>query len=202
MFSFFSFSVEHNERKDSSAVNSYRLQFRIFSVLFFLTARERAPKIDPLLDDHLSPGMSAERGGWTGGSVSASLTNRFPVCDLRNEFERVALDLSSTSEDTADSGFGCLTASGAEGLDGNSLGAWDWTEREEDDSSSEAYHTADEDADSSGGPCTPARGILCYTSPRSCEEDDLSVSSCSSYKSTHSTPEHPEEFQPQVFLTG
>ncbi|XP_034168686.2 ankyrin repeat and LEM domain-containing protein 2 isoform X1 [Pangasianodon hypophthalmus] len=175
-----------------------------------LTAHKKAPKIDMLLDDHLPSGTSEDRDSWTEENVSASFSNRFPVCDLRNEFERVALDLSSGAEDTADSGLGCLNVSGSDGSDGSSLGAWDWTESEEDNSSSEEYHTADEDTDavcqtdSSVGPCTPARGILDHTSPWSCEQEDLSssVSSCSSYKSTHSTPEYPEEFQPHVFLTG
>ncbi|MCJ8742282.1 hypothetical protein PDJAM_G00080190 [Pangasius djambal] len=175
-----------------------------------LTAHKKAPKIDPLLDDHLPSGTSEDRDSWTEGNGSASFSNRFPVCDLRNEFERAALDRSSGAEDTADSGLGCLTESGSDGLDGSSLGAWDWTESEQDDSSSEEYHTADEDADAGCqthgdvGPCTPARGILDRTSPWSREEEDLSssVSSCSSYKSTHSTPEHPEEFQPHVFLAG
>ncbi|XP_060752103.1 ankyrin repeat and LEM domain-containing protein 2 isoform X1 [Tachysurus vachellii] len=164
-------------------------------------AYEKPSNINTLLDDHLPPGTPACRDNWTEG-------NRFPVCDLRNEFERVALDRSSGAEDTADSGLGCLTASGSDGSDGGSLGAWDWTESEEDDSSSEEYHTADEDTDiirqtnSSGGTCTPAHECLDHTSPLSCEEEDLcsSVSSCSSYKSSHSTPEHIKEFQPQVFL--
>lgn len=174
---------------------------------FFLTAHKKGPKIDTLLDDHLPPGTSAARDSWTEGNASASFSNRFPVCDLRNEFERAALDQASGAEDSADSGLGCLTVPGSDGLDESSLGAWDRTEREEDDSSSEEYYTADEDTDqthSSGVSVTPARGILDHISSWSCEEEDLSssVSSCSSYKSTHNTPEHPEEFQPHVFLTG
>lgn len=160
------------------------------------------PKTDKLLDDHLSPGTSAVRDSWTEGNGPASFSTGFPVCDLRNEFERVALDRSSAAEDTADSGLDCLTASGAEELEGSSLSMGDWAERQEDDSSSEEYHTADEDADSSGGACTPAVRILHRT--WSCEEADLgsSVSSCSSYQSTHSTPEHPEVLQTHVFLAG
>lgn len=132
------------------------------------------------------------------------------MCNLRNEFERVALERSSDAEDTADSGLGSLTVSGSDGSDGSSLGAWDWTESEEDNSSSEEYLTADEDTDtdcqpdSSRGPRTQARECLDHTSPWSCEDEEnlsRSVSSCSSYKSTHSTPEDLEEFQPQVFLT-
>ncbi|XP_060764695.1 palmitoyltransferase ZDHHC8B-like isoform X3 [Neoarius graeffei] len=172
-----------------------------------LTACKKAPKIDTLLDDQLSPGTSVARDSWTEGNASASFSNRFPVCDLRNEFEKVALDLAPGAEDSADSGLGCLAASG---LDGSSLEAWGRTEREEDDSGSEEYHTADEDTDavcqthSSGVPVTRARGILDHTSSCSCEDEDLSssVSSCSSYKSTHSTPDHAEEFQPCVFLAG
>lgn len=146
--------------------------------------------------------MSANGDSWTEGNDSVSFTNRSLVCDLRNEFERVDLEPSSTSEDTEDSGLECPTVSCAEGLDGSSVGAWDWTEREEDDFSSEEYHTADEDSDSTGRPYTPVQGIL--KSVWNCEKDYLSssVSSCSSYKSTHSTPECPKVLQTQGFLTG
>ncbi|KAK3522232.1 hypothetical protein QTP70_034129 [Hemibagrus guttatus] len=172
-------------------------------------AHKKPSKINTLLDDRLPPGTPANQNSWTEGNSSASFSNRFPVCDLRNEFERVALKRSSGAEDTADSGLGCLTASGSDVSDGSSLGAWDWTESEEDNSSSEEYLTADEDTDcqpdSSRGPCTQAQECLDHTSPWSCEEEEnlsSSVSSCSSYKSTHSTPEDLEEFQPQVFLTN
>lgn len=199
------------KRKDYYAVNSDSLQVigLLLYFLSFLIAHKKASKMDTLLNDHLSPGKSADRDSWTEGNCSASSSNRFPVRDLSNEFERVALDWSSGAEDMADSGLGCITASSSEGLE-SSLGTWDLTKREEDDFSSEEYYTADEDTDtecqttSRGGSPTPARRILNHTSPWSCEEEDLSssVSSCSSYRSTHSTPEHPEESQPQVFLTG
>ncbi|XP_053501945.1 ankyrin repeat and LEM domain-containing protein 2 isoform X1 [Ictalurus furcatus] len=175
-----------------------------------LTAHKKAPKINTLLDDHLSPVTSADRDSRTEGNGSESFINKFPVCDLRNEFERVALDRTSGAEDATDSGLGCLTGSGSDGLDGSSLGAWDWTQNEEDDSSSDEYHTADEDTDavcqtdSSREPCTPPRAILDRTGPWNCEEEELSssVSSCSSYKSTHGSPQHLEAFQPCVFLAG
>lgn len=115
------------------------------------------------------------------------------------------MDGSSSSEDTeADSGLDCPTVCCAEELDGSCLGAWDWPEREEDDFSSEEYHTADEDSDSTGRPCTSVLRILKPSSGRNCEEDYLSssVSSCSSYKSVHSTPERPKELLTPVFLAG
>ncbi|XP_046717765.1 ankyrin repeat and LEM domain-containing protein 2 isoform X1 [Silurus meridionalis] len=169
-----------------------------------LTAQNKASKSCTLLDHHLPSGMPTERDMRT--EKNGSVSSRFPVCDLRSEFERVAVELSACAEDTADSGLGCVTGSDSEGLDEGTLGEWDWRKSAEDDSSSDEYHTADEDTDAasqtdSGGPRTPARGKM---ENRSYEEDVLSssVSSCSSYKSTHSTPEHPEEFQPHVFLTG
>ncbi|XP_017345353.1 ankyrin repeat and LEM domain-containing protein 2 isoform X2 [Ictalurus punctatus] len=175
-----------------------------------LTAHKKPPKISTLLDDHLSPVTSVDRDSRTEGNGSESFVNKFPVCDLRNEFERVALDRTSGAEDATDSGLGCLPGSSSDGLDGSSLGAWDWTQNEEDDSSSDEYHTADEDADavcqtdSSREPRTPPRAILDRTGPWNCEEEELSssVSSCSSYKSTHGSPQHLEEFQPCVFLAG
>lgn len=125
------------------------------------------------------------------------------MCDLRNEFERVALDLSCGAEDASDSGLGSPAASGSDGLDRSFLGAWDWTENDEDNSNSEEYHTADEDSECSRGPCTPTLENLDQNSSWSCEEEDRrsSVSSCSSYKSTYSTPEHSEELLLHVFLT-
>lgn len=146
----------------------------------------------------------------SGTEENPSFINKFPVCDLREEFERVALDLSSATEDTADSGLGCFTVSGPDALESeeSSSGVWGWTESGEDDSGSEDYLTADEDADSvcptdsSRGLCTPERERLNQTTSWSCEEENVSrsESSCSSYKSTHSTSERPEEFQLRTFL--
>lgn len=179
-----------------------------FLLVSFFTAHKKKPAADTLLNNHLSPGTPADRD-WTEDD-STPFSPRLPVCDLRNEFERVALDCFSGAEDTADSGLGCLTVSASGGLNESSLGALDETEREEDDSGSEEYHTADEDTDaecqavSRVGPCTPARATLNHSRAWSSEEDDLSssVSSCSSFKSAYSTPEHPEEFQTEGFLTG
>lgn len=181
-----------------------RIILLTFLLASFFTAHKKKLAADTLLNNHLSPDRD-----WTEDD-SAPFSTRLPVCDLRNEFERVALDCFSGAEDTADSGLGCLSVSASEGFDESSLGPLAGTEREEDDSGSEEYHTADEDIDaecqarSRVGLCTPARGTLNHSRPRSREEDDLSssVSSCSSFKSTYSTPEHPEEFQTEGFLTG
>ncbi|XP_053332289.1 ankyrin repeat and LEM domain-containing protein 2 isoform X1 [Clarias gariepinus] len=163
-------------------------------------ARKIPSNIEALHDDPPPTGTSVDRDSWTELNDSSSVSSRFPVCDLRNEFERVALKRSPAAEDSTDSGLDNLSVSGSEELNECSLGAWDWSEREAGDSGSEDYHTADEDTDSvcltdSGrGISTPARG------PE--EVLSSSESSCSSYKSTHSSPEGPEEVQPQVFLAG
>ncbi|KAF5906917.1 ankyrin repeat and LEM domain-containing protein 2, partial [Clarias magur] len=161
-------------------------------------AHKIASNIKALCDGPLPTGTPADRDSWT--ELNESSVSRFPVCDLRNEFERVALKQSSAAEDSTDSGLGCLSVSGSEELDERSLGAWDWTEREEGDSSSEDYHTADEDTDS----VCLTDGAVGRTGPWPSGEEVLSssVSSCSSYRSTRSSPEGPEEVQPQVFLAG
>ncbi|XP_007250301.3 ankyrin repeat and LEM domain-containing protein 2 [Astyanax mexicanus] len=158
-----------------------------------------------LLDNHLhSPSGTSLDDGWTEENSPGSLNKKSPVCDLRQEFEKVSFD------QTVDSGVGCHVSSGCLGgdsgldlADRSSLGGWEW--REDDDASSEEYYTADEDeeevpcqTDGSGGRRLSECGILARSSPVSC-------SSGSSYKSTNSTPEErwmTDEIWQNTFLAG
>lgn len=86
---------------------------------------------------------------------------RFPVCDLMQEFEKVSVQKESADEES-----------------------WDKCRRvQTEDDSSEDYFTADEDDDNINGRCSP---VLISSSRRHIELE-TSSSSGSSFKSTHST---------------
>lgn len=159
------------------------------------------------LSDHLhSP--SGSSGSWTEKSGPRSC-EKFPVCDLLLDFERVCLDQGSKeAENTGDSGLGGLAGSrvgdgpGLDSLRGLKL-------MEDSDSSSEEYYTADEVTESHCQEDGGGRqfGILARNSPWSCGERGLnsSGSSSSSYKSTLSTPEDTEMTEglwQNLFLAG
>lgn len=91
---------------------------------------------------------------------------RFPVCDLMQEFEKVSVQKESADEDHTDPD------------------SWDECRRAQtEDDSSEDYFTADEDDDNLNGRCSPAL----ISSSRRHIELETSSSSGSSFKSTHST---------------
>ncbi|XP_036451588.1 ankyrin repeat and LEM domain-containing protein 2 isoform X2 [Colossoma macropomum] len=171
------------------------------------TGHEKEPSSisGTFLDDHLRSPSGMSRDSGTDENSPGSFHKKYPVCDLLQEFERVSL--SQASEDSADSGLGCLAGS----RERSSVREREWTE--DDDSSSEEYYTADEGTDTlcqedgSGGQGLPACGILARPSPGSRGEWDLnsSGSSNSSYKSTLSIPEETgttEGLWQNIFLTG
>lgn len=130
---------------------------------------------------------------------SESFITRSPICDLMNEFERVGFDLA---DNMTDSGLSGTASSGFKVDDGFDGRAWEFSE-----SSCDEYYTADEGSNDSWqvdghkGVCNTSEDVPNLL-PCGLRGRSSSVSSCSSYKSTHSTPEDTEDICTDVFLAG
>ncbi|XP_062870056.1 ankyrin repeat and LEM domain-containing protein 2 [Trichomycterus rosablanca] len=163
-----------------------------------IAAHKNRTRSGTFLDDCLHSPSEVQSEVRSKENGSQFIVSQSPVCDLMNEFERVSF---TPAENMADSGLGGMALSGSEGGAGFDGRAWECTQNEKDESSSDEFYTADEDSNDPWQ--VDGRRERCNT-PRGCglRGRTSSVSSCSSYKSTHSAPEDTEEICTDVFLAG